>query len=76
MKLYAFTPRGHGQYSFYVMAESEEAARLAVDEKIKKLMTEGEDNIRISDYEVQGWGTDYYHLQILDSNEVVFNPND
>jgi hypothetical protein len=76
MKLYAFTPKGHGQYSFFVMAEDEEHARKAVENKIKKLLAEGEDGTHFSDYNFDGWGTDYYRVEVFDANQVALNAND
>lgn len=36
MKLFAFQPNGYGQYSFFVMAKSEEEANLAVRRYIEE----------------------------------------
>jgi hypothetical protein len=67
--LYAWQPKGHGQYSFFVAATSEEEARIAVE----KHMAEDE---YIDDYETEGWGTDYYELTILPVGVATSNAND
>lgn len=75
MKLYAFQPNGHGQYSFFVAAASEEEARNAVADHIA--LHKGKvDGHHIGGYEVEGWGTDYYVLTVLNPNEVISNCND
>jgi hypothetical protein len=71
MKLYAWQPQGHGEQSFFVMAESESQAKQSVEKKIKSLI-ESED---YSDYDFTGWGTDYYQLSVVDSETVVINDN-
>ena len=76
MKLYAFQPKGHGQKSFFVIAESEQQAREFISNKIAELLANGEDGFDYSDYEFQGWGTDYYRLEILEVGQVVLNDND
>ena len=68
VKLYAWKPDGHGQYSFFVAATSEDEALLAV----KKHMEE-EDGIR--EYETRGFGTDYYNLTVLPIGVAISNPN-
>lgn len=67
MKLYVWQPNGHGQYSFFVAAESEELARAAVDKMVAQ---------KPNAYEYQGWGTEYYTLTVADAGEVVTNEND
>lgn len=54
MKLYAWKPKGHGAWSFFVMAPDEATARAAVEAEMAK----GDMGLR----EVYGWGTDYYTL--------------
>jgi hypothetical protein len=66
MNLYAFKPRGHGEYSFFVCSETEIEAKNAVEEYIKN-----EEDV-IAD----GWGTEYYKLTTLKHNEVTVNAND
>ena len=68
MKLYAWQPRGHGEYSFFVCAENEKDAKDAVDSYIKEQS--------ISDYSSSGFGTDYYFLTVLEPLQVVSNCND
>ena len=82
MKLYAFKPNGHGEFSFFVMAENEQKAREAVDrygEKTK--LYQGEDweegtRLNRDKHEMQGWGSDYYSVEKYDPGEVAVNNND
>lgn len=66
MKLYTFRPQGHGQYTFSVIAESEDAARNAVSDHVNKNHFE---------YEADGWNTDYYKMEVYDSGKVSENDN-
>lgn len=68
MKLYAWQPQGHGDPSFFVMAESIEAATAAVEAQIK--VDKATYNI-----DCYGWGTDYYVLNIADAGVVLMNDN-
>lgn len=68
MKLYSFQPNGHGQLSFFVMAESKENAIAFVDKYIM------ENNLK-DRYETDGWGTDYYECTATDAGAVVINDN-
>lgn len=70
MKLYAFQPNGYGQYSFFVMAESEAEARRAVERYIEKTF----DSTCKQPY--AGFGTDSYKLTMLDRGQVITNAND
>jgi len=71
MKLYAYQPKGHGEYSFFTIAESEEEAKKAVDKYIAETLTE---NATVK-YEARGWGTDYYRLTVLKAGQVIENDN-
>ncbi len=68
MKLYAWQPQGHGDWSFFVMAESLEAATAAVEAQIKA----DKDRYYIN---CHGWGTDYYVLHIVEAGVVLTNDN-
>jgi len=70
VKLYVWTPEGHGQLSFCVMAESEEQARAAVDRQVLAVRHNR------GDYAVDGWGTDYYTLGEYGVGKVVEHEND
>lgn len=74
MKLYAWQPKGHGETSFFVMAENEADARKYVDAKIAQGW-HYQPNVRM-DYAADGWGTDYYELTVADVGQVVTNDND
>jgi len=76
MKLFAWQPKGFGQLSFFVCAENEEIARIAVDQEIARLKTISKDNFdAIDEYDAIGWGTDYYELTVVDPGVVVTNDN-
>lgn len=73
MKLYAFRPRGHGELSFYVMETSERGARLMVSEYIKRKLN-GDDEMYA--HYANGWGTDYYEMEVYEQGFVAINSND
>ena len=75
MKLFAWQPQGHGEYSFFVCAENEQEAKKAVDAYIKKHLNQDDDE-DISDFSIAGWGTDYYRLTIVEPLGVITNDND
>lgn len=80
LKLYAWQPKGHGETSFFVMAENEEQALEYVEAKIAKGWYEHPEdaigkNTRYS-YEAGSWGTDYYELTVADVGQVITNDND
>lgn len=68
MKLFSFCPQGHGQLSFYIMAESEESATTQVKEYIK--------NNNLDEYDYYGFGTDYYQVTATEPDVVITNRND
>lgn len=70
MKLFAFQPKRYGQYSFFVMAESENEAFRAVE----KYIAENFDSTCNLPY--AGFGTDSYKLTVLDCGQVISNAND
>jgi len=78
MKLYAFQPRGHGQLSFFVMAENEADALAAIDAEIAKHQKDRDDYDLMwwSSFDISGWRTDYYKLTVADAGQVVTNDND
>lgn len=78
MRLYAWQPNGHGEYSWFVMAENEKAAREAVEREMdrRRSIPAGSGDLdRITEYECGGWGTDYYTLTIADPGVVLANDN-
>lgn len=76
MKLYAWQPQGFGEESFFVMAESEEAARAAVDAKIKAAKEHVDDDSGCWEWiDSEGWGTDYYVLTVAEAGVVLMNTN-
>ena len=68
MKLYVWRPDGHGQKTFMVVAASEDEGRQAVTAYIKENYD--------SDYGSDGWGTDYYMLEVFEPGQVAENDND
>lgn len=74
MKLFVWTPDSHGQLSFFVMAENEQQARAAVDAHVEMVRHDRSDYIGRNP--VDGWGTDYYTLDVYDIGEVVEHEND
>lgn len=72
MKLYAFQPTGHGQKSFFVMAESEQEAKYAIGTYLIDAFFKD----KLSKYDFEGWDTDYYTLTVLELWQVIMNGND
>lgn len=70
MNLYLWRPKGHGEFSFGVVAESEEEARFLVEQEIARLRSGG------MRYETDGWGTDYYVLEVFPPGAVFSHEND
>ena len=69
IRLYAWQPEDHGAYSFFVAAESEEAAIKAVENHMAE-------NEYIGDYETDGWLTDSYTLTVLPIGVAISNANE
>ncbi len=75
MKLYAWQPNGHGELSWFVMAETEDNAKAAVEHEMARRKALAIDDIdRIT--ECGGWGTDYYTLTVAEAGAVLTNAND
>ena len=70
MKMYVWTPDGHGQLSFFVMAESKAIAKKQVDTYIKESKQEH------MGYYADGWGTSYYELEEVEPLQVYTHVND
>lgn len=75
MKLYAWIPKGHGPFSFFVMAKSIEEAKAAVLKSI--------DDCQLDDYhsgkrlqEKFSDGTSVYNLEVYEEGEVATNLNE
>ena len=75
VRLYAWQPKGHGEYSFFVAAASETLARDAINNYIQAHIGKS-DGHYLTDYGISGWGTDYYELSVIDVGEVITNAND
>jgi hypothetical protein len=72
MKLFAWQPKGFGELSFFVCAETREEARMAIEKRIEELKKEEPDY----EFRFNKWGTDYYILTIAERGEVVTNYNE
>ena len=72
MKLYVWRPKGHGELTFMVVAETMEDATIAVIRHIQEHYTISAYPI----YEAQGFGGGYYQLEIYEPGEVAENNND
>lgn len=76
MKLFAWQPNGHGELSWFVLAADELEARKAVEDEItRRLALHAGNSERITEYECNGWGTDYYTLTVADRGYVLCNDN-
>jgi len=64
MKLFIYSPKGKGESSFSVLAENEKQAFELIDNYIKS-------KYQKSDFEISGWGTDYYELETKEVGQVV-----
>ena len=73
MKLYAYQPKGHGEYSFFVMAETEQDAFRYIQVYIDKFCRDEDGSLS---YESQSWGTDYYEVTSGIEGFVITNLND
>jgi len=71
MKLYAFFPDGHGPFSFFVMAETEAEAVLAVEKERKKYDAEDSDGFGSTDVTQP-----HYMKAVVGANVVLINAND
>ena len=80
MKLYAWQPKGHGETSFFVLAENEADALKYVEAEIAKGWHYHPDDAcdpeARNNYSAEGWGTDYYELTVADVGRVITNDND
>jgi hypothetical protein len=69
VKLFAFCPRGNGPDSFFVMAETDEEARTAVEQTIE----ESDNPFNAGHWLGEGGG---YDMKIADRGEVITDEND
>ena len=76
MKLFAWQPQGHGEYSWFVVAVDEHSARTAVEaDMARRKLLPYEDLEHVGELEVAGWGTEYYELTVAEPGQVVVNDN-
>lgn len=78
MRLFAWQPNGHGEYSFFVVSDTLENATAAVETKIAEWTAAGQDDegTWFGPSAYAGWGTDYYTLTIADPGKVILNDNE
>lgn len=77
MKLYAWQPNGHGELSYFVCAANVDDAKASVEAEQRRLYALPLGDVeRITDFELGGWGTDYYTLTEVEPGVVVTNGND
>lgn len=70
MKLYLWRPKGHGEFTFGVLAESHDEAKALVDQEISRWRAAGRN------YETRGWDTPYYELEVFMLGQVFCHEND
>lgn len=75
MNLYAFRPNGHGPQSFFVMAESEEEARMLINARIA-LRTKSDPEFPYGDYGLDEWTEGNYEMKVYMPGQVATNSND
>lgn len=77
MRLFAWQPGSGGELSFFVCAETEERARVAVEAEIMRRQSL---SFHHADYlntcSVAGFGTDYYTLTAVEPGVVLMNSNE
>lgn len=77
VRLYAFQPNGHGELSFFVVAESEAQAKQYLDDTIAvRSKLDMDDDLYLAPYYYAGWNTDYYTLKVAEVGQVLVNNND
>lgn len=77
MNLYAWQPKGHGELSFFVMAETlDDAIRFVKTEIDRRKNLEYFEDDFITEYEFGRFGTDYYDLTVVGVGVVLINNND
>jgi starvation-inducible outer membrane lipoprotein len=76
MKLFVWHPSGHGQYTFSVVAKDQDKAWAIIDRYIKSKHTNDPMYGSEFNYVADGWGTDYYKLQVFEIGQVFEHDND
>lgn len=77
LQLYAWTPRGYGPRSWFVVAADQAEARFAVESEIalRSSAPKAGEFERLYPDEYDGWGTDAYTLIVAARGVVVSNTN-
>jgi hypothetical protein len=77
LRLYAWQPKGHGELSWFVVAETEAEAKDAVDREIaRRRALPWDDPEHIGGYNVARWGSAYYTLTVAKRGQPVDNANE
>jgi hypothetical protein len=74
MKLYAYQPKGHGEQSFFTVANNEAEALENITRHIKEKLKEDKYN-SIHPLGYSEFGSDYYTLTVVEPGEVIENDN-
>lgn len=72
LQLYVYSPNGHGSLTFAVVASSEAEAYALVDARVRAEYSSANG---VLGYYSQGWGTDYYTLEVLPAGQVFEHEN-
>jgi len=85
-KLFCFQPKGYGEYSAFVMADSDEEAREYIKKALQEQKRKDEEYTNWKSIEempkwvdlinMEGLDTDYYEVTVLNYGEVCFNANE
>lgn len=77
MQLFAWQPNGFGSLSWFVMAESEEEARKAVEAEIdRRIKLPRRDRMFLYESDRRDWREGQYTLTVLSPGQVIDNAND
>ena len=78
MQLYIFSPDGHGEPSFYVMAESEAEARSLIAKRIidSKARDDWASKYIGDSMAYRTFATAYYTMTVVDVGVVAISQND
>lgn len=75
MKMYCFRPSGHGQQTFFTIARSEGEAHQVVSKYIDHELASDEE-LSLTDFDVEGWATADYSVEVYNAFQVARNDNE
>lgn len=70
VRVFEWSPNGHGEYSFVAIDTSKEHAKKRVDAEVEELQANGYSS------NCSGWNTDYYSLTVYKLDDVIAFFND